>query len=332
MELMYSQFHIRVVYCIRRRHSFVLFMTDTEKMSKKICDLKGAGLPPLRKLGESSEKAPLLSRFMAALPPIGRARRNTGETEKESGRRVFRSPLPPNTTATDRQQGLPRPSIAVKGKGKGNMKQAKIKTGNQVNSTLKPRPAIPPRPISNSNPKSTKKRKSPRRPSTRAAAEDTANEDSNGPDFGQEDECPICFEIFRDPQKLPCGHWFCKGCVQELRQNACPTCREPLPDLLAAHVGRLVIEDDRRTLEAERWMIIEAMGGLAKGCPGCGNVIEKVDGDHQVMCGCEAKPAGGTMAKALAGGGCGHCFNFTTGAPIEYGRPGNPYNERQVYF
>ena len=50
------------------------------------------------------------------------------------------------------------------------------------------------------------------------------------------------------------------------------------------------------------------------------------------MCGCEAKPAGGTMAKALAGGGCGHCFSFKDGKPLEYGKPGEPYNERQIYF
>ena len=31
------------------------------------------------------------------------------------------------------------------------------------------------------------------------------------------------------------------------------------------------------------------------------------------------------MAKALAGGGCGHCFDFRNGKPLEYGTPGQPY-------
>ena len=75
-----------------------------------------------------------------------------------------------------------------------------------------------------------------------------------------------------------------------------------------------------------------AMGGRVKGCPGCGNLVEKVGGDHHVMCGCEAKPAGGTLAKALAGGGCGHEWSWKDGRPLGGGRPGHPINERQVYF
>ena len=42
-----------------------------------------------------------------------------------------------------------------------------------------------------------------------------------------------------------------------------------------------------------------------KACPACGMLLEKISGDNQMMCGCEAKPAGGTYRKALAGGGCG---------------------------
>ena len=60
---------------------------------------------------------------------------------------------------------------------------------------------------------------------------------------------------------------------------------------------------------------IELPPGI-KACPACGMLIEKIDGDHQVMCGCEARPAGGTYQKAIAGGGCGHEFNFATLAPL----------------
>lgn len=69
-----------------------------------------------------------------------------------------------------------------------------------------------------------------------------------------------------------------------------------------------------------------------KQCPACGMLIEKISGDHQVMCGCEARPAGGTYQKALAGGGCGHEFNFETLAPLGTGKPGEPANERQRFF
>ena len=51
-----------------------------------------------------------------------------------------------------------------------------------------------------------------------------------------------------------------------------------------------------------------------------------------MMCGCEGKPAGGTMEKALAGGGCGHQFDFQTKAPMGNGEPGYPFNQRQVKF
>ena len=76
---------------------------------------------------------------------------------------------------------------------------------------------------------------------------------------------------------------------------------------------------------------IELPPGI-KACPACGMLIEKIDGDRQVMCGCEARPAGGTYQKAIAGGGCGHEFNFATLAPLGCGSPGAPANERQVYF
>ncbi len=69
-----------------------------------------------------------------------------------------------------------------------------------------------------------------------------------------------------------------------------------------------------------------------KPCPACGMLIEKVGGDDTMMCGCEAKKAGGTYAKALAGGGCGHEFKWSNLAPIDRGRPGRPANDRQTLF
>ena len=49
--------------------------------------------------------------------------------------------------------------------------------------------------------------------------------------------------------------------------------------------------------------------------------MEKAGGDHQIMCGCEAKPAGGTMEKALRGGGCGHQWSWKDGRPLGNGAP-----------
>ena len=39
-----------------------------------------------------------------------------------------------------------------------------------------------------------------------------------------------------------------------------------------------------------------------KQCPACNIIIEKIGGDDNMMCGCEARAAGGNMKKALAGG------------------------------
>mmetsp|Transcript_3127 Transcript_3127/g.4613 ORF Transcript_3127/g.4613 Transcript_3127/m.4613 type:complete len:527 (+) Transcript_3127:1020-2600(+) len=43
--------------------------------------------------------------------------------------------------------------------------------------------------------------------------------------------CPICFDIFENPYKLPCNHSYCKGCLDELieyqksDQISCPKCK-----------------------------------------------------------------------------------------------------------
>lgn len=71
-----------------------------------------------------------------------------------------------------------------------------------------------------------------------------------------------------------------------------------------------------------------------KGCPACGMLLEKISGSDEMMCGCEARIAGGTPSKALAAGGCAHEFNFRTGQPLSgfSGRPGAPLNDRQRLF
>ena len=58
--------------------------------------------------------------------------------------------------------------------------------------------------------------------------------DGNALSFGKHEDCGICLDSLRDPVHLPCGHWYCKECIEKLRQSkdvqdSCPVCREPLP-------------------------------------------------------------------------------------------------------
>ena len=113
-------------------------------------------------------------------------------------------------------------------------------------------------------------------------------------------------------------------------------------NILNASIGRdgnntdgkriLAVALQHRPSQEEVDDLLAALGDEATTCPACGNIIIKNGGDNQMMCGCEAKPAGGTMEKALAGGGCGHMFDFNTGAPLGNGSIGNPINDRQWKF
>ena len=65
---------------------------------------------------------------------------------------------------------------------------------------------------------------------------DAARGDAEGKElsFGANDDCGICLDKLRIPVKLPCGHWYCKECIEGVRQrkslpDSCPVCREPLP-------------------------------------------------------------------------------------------------------
>ena len=52
--------------------------------------------------------------------------------------------------------------------------------------------------------------------------------------YGEGEDCTICLDKLCNPIKLPCGHWFCRECIDGLRrseslQDLCPQCRESLP-------------------------------------------------------------------------------------------------------
>eukprot|EP00746_Dinoflagellata_sp_MGD_P069689 gnl/MRDRNA2_/MRDRNA2_28522_c0_seq1.p1 gnl/MRDRNA2_/MRDRNA2_28522_c0~~gnl/MRDRNA2_/MRDRNA2_28522_c0_seq1.p1 ORF type:complete len:317 (-),score=54.61 gnl/MRDRNA2_/MRDRNA2_28522_c0_seq1:239-1189(-) len=62
-------------------------------------------------------------------------------------------------------------------------------------------------------------------------------------------DCGICLQIVPLQCITPCGHAFCRKCLDEWRlkspQASCPTCRRPLPEAIAfAEARRLALEGD----------------------------------------------------------------------------------------
>ncbi|KAG7462182.1 hypothetical protein MATL_G00199790 [Megalops atlanticus] len=40
--------------------------------------------------------------------------------------------------------------------------------------------------------------------------------------------CSICLDLFKEPVTTPCGHSFCRACLDRLDRSACPLCQERL--------------------------------------------------------------------------------------------------------
>ena len=67
------------------------------------------------------------------------------------------------------------------------------------------------------------------------------------------EECAICLDVLQQPQTMPCGHRFCRGCVASMRKHGaavaqvCPLCRGAMPDAerLRVEAGGLLAQHDR---------------------------------------------------------------------------------------
>ncbi|XP_018424211.1 PREDICTED: E3 ubiquitin-protein ligase TRIM11-like [Nanorana parkeri] len=74
---------------------------------------------------------------------------------------------------------------------------------------------------------------------------------------GEELECCICLNIYRDPVMLKCGHNFCRECINSVLDTqersggySCPQCREKFPERPALHRNitlRNILEDLQST-------------------------------------------------------------------------------------
>ena len=69
-----------------------------------------------------------------------------------------------------------------------------------------------------------------------AAVGGAAQGSGGGAAASHDEECAICLDALQQPQTMPCGHRFCRGCVASMRQHGaavaqvCPLCRGAMRD------------------------------------------------------------------------------------------------------
>ena len=83
-------------------------------------------------------------------------------------------------------------------------------------------------------------------------AANIATAQSGGGAGASGEECAICLDTVQEPQTMPCGHRFCRGCVDGMRQHGgasvqvCPLCRGPMPDAerMTQEAARMLTQHD----------------------------------------------------------------------------------------
>ncbi|XP_051727463.1 zinc finger protein RFP-like isoform X2 [Ctenopharyngodon idella] len=99
--------------------------------------------------------------------------------------------------------------------------------------------------MAESSPTSTKARKNMRR----SIEEKRSSMSSSSGPLTEELQCSICLDVFTDPVSTPCGHNFCKACLNKCWNNSqtcnCPYCKETFkrrPDLKINTTLREVVD------------------------------------------------------------------------------------------
>lgn len=83
--------------------------------------------------------------------------------------------------------------------------------------------------------------------------------------------CSVCFEIFKDPVVLHCGHSFCKACLEKYWDQKpvknCPLCREiticsPFKSLALKGVSESFVAEKRRRISAQDQSVLCVVHGM----------------------------------------------------------------------
>ncbi|XP_035505465.2 LON peptidase N-terminal domain and RING finger protein 1 [Scophthalmus maximus] len=188
------QFH----HCLKLQADFVL----AKSQIKKILEAEGMAVPE-----EGSCILQVLSEYLKEPCPITSLGGSQGPTQPED----FKHPLG--------EEG--------EGKERREAHQTKLETGTECCLSLCQ--AVSFLPAAEGDEETMRKEKPLARRESRNHREKTLGVLTVS-DF----ECPLCIRLFFEPVTTPCGHTFCKNCIERsLDHNLrCPLCKQPLQEYL----------------------------------------------------------------------------------------------------